>query len=250
MMHSHRTFSHLLHDMGEQGFDDHRVRHAAWVARSMGRDDTAPLRTDDLTKLVDQLEPRLLPAGSVMFSADAPPDGVWIVRQGQVELFVESGSRRAVVGLLGPGDVDGDIALLLHTPLDYTARTLTEAQCLFLPQRIFEALLTTHPEIARRWVSSVAQRLSTGQARLIDILGRPLPVQVAQLLLDEAVDGTVRLAQRTLAAMLGVRSAPFHKVIEEFERHHLITAGENGIDIDDADGLRQLTAKTPGQKSF
>ncbi|MFC9660293.1 Crp/Fnr family transcriptional regulator [Nocardia sp. NPDC127606] len=245
MLHSHRTFSHLLHDMSEQSFDDHQVGHAAWVARSVGRGATAPLHPDDLTALADHLESTSLPAGSVMFSADQPPDGVWIVGQGQVELSVGSGRQRAVVGALGPGDVDGDIALLLGAEPAYTARTLTEAQCLFLPQRNFDTLLTTHPEIARRWISSVAQRVSTGQARLTDLLGRPLPVQVAQLLLDEAVDGSVQPDQRTLAAMLGMRIASFHKVIEEFERHHLITIGPRSIDIEDVDGLRQLTAKTP-----
>ncbi|MGY0498893.1 Crp/Fnr family transcriptional regulator [Nocardia sp. FBN12] len=242
-MHSHRTFSHLLHEMGEQSFDDHRVRHAAWVARWVGRGAAAPLQPGDLATLADRLEPRSLPAGSVMFSADLPPDGVWIVRRGQVELSVESGKQRAVVGMLSPGDVDGDIALLLVMPVAYTARTLTDVECLYLSQRDFDTLLATHPELARRWLSSVAQRVSTGQARLINVLGRPLPVQVAQLLLDEAVDGSVRLDQRTLAAMLGARSASLHKVVEEFERHRLITVGPASVDIDDAEGLRQLTAK-------
>ncbi|MFD6396841.1 Crp/Fnr family transcriptional regulator [Nocardia sp. NPDC060249] len=230
--------------MGEQSFDDHHVRHAAWVARWVGRGATAPLHPDDLTVVADRLESPNLPAGSVMFSADQPPEGVWFVRQGQVELSVESGTQRAVVGMLGPGDVDGDIALLLEVPLAYTARTLTEAHCLFLPQRDFDTLLTTHPAIARRWISSVAQRLSAVQARLTDILDRPLPVQVAQLLLDEAVGGSVQPDQRTLAAMLGVRNTSFHKVVEEFQRHRLITVGPIGIDIVDPDGLRQLTAKT------
>ncbi|MGW6696960.1 Crp/Fnr family transcriptional regulator [Nocardia sp. NPDC055049] len=229
--------------MGEQSFDDHRVRHAAWVARWVGHGATAPLHLDDLTALAEGLESQALPAGSVMFSADQPPDGVWIVRQGKVELSVESGTQRAVVGMLGPGDVDGDIALVLGVPLAYTARTLAETQCLFLPQRNFDTVLTTHPEIARRCISTVAQRVTTVQTRLTDMLGRPLPVQVAQLLLDEAVDGSVQLDQRTLAAMLGVRSPSFHKVIEEFERHRLITIGPGTIGIDDGDGLRQLTAK-------
>lgn len=247
MLHSHRTFSHLLHDMGEQSFDDHQVRRAAWVARWVGRGAAAPLHPGDLVTLADRLEPEVLPAGSVIFSAGRASAGVWIVRQGQVELSVESGAQRAVVGLLGPGDVDGDIALVLEVPLAYTARTLSATQCLFLPKHDFDTVLTTHPEIARRWLSSVAQRVSAGQFRLIDLLGRPLPGQVAHLLLDEAVDGSVRVDQRTLAAMVGARSAPFHKVIEEFERHSLITVGPDDIVIDDADGLRQLTARLPGR---
>lgn len=40
----------------------------------------------------------------------------WIVRQGRVELSVGSGRRRVVVGVRWPGDVEGDIPLLLGTP--------------------------------------------------------------------------------------------------------------------------------------
>ncbi|MFD4459741.1 Crp/Fnr family transcriptional regulator [Nocardia sp. NPDC058480] len=240
MIHSHRMFSHLVRTIGEESFYDDQLRHAAWVAQCVGRGPTAPLHPGDLTALADRIERKSLPAGSLLFSAGAPPDGVWIVRHGQVELSVGSGSRRAVVGVLGPGDVDGDIALLLEMPPTYTARTLTESECLFLADTDFEALLAGHPVIARRWLSSVAHRVSLSQARLINVLGRPLPNQVSQLLLDEAVDGSVRLAEHTLAAMLGVQHQSLNKILKEFERHSLINIGDGAIDIVNADGLRHL----------
>lgn len=240
MIHSHRTFSHLVRAMGEEPFEDDQLRHAAWVARCVGRGAAAPLHPDDLSALADRLEHRTRLAGALVFSAGAPADGVWIVRQGQVELSVGSGRRRAVVGVLRPGDVDGDIALLLEMPLAYTAHALTESECLFLSAADFEALLAGHPAIARRWLTSVAQRLSASQARLVDSLGRPLPVQVSHLLLDEAVDGSVQLAQRTLAAMLGVQRPSLNKILKEFERHDLITIGYGSIDIVDAEKLRSL----------
>ncbi|MEV0335667.1 Crp/Fnr family transcriptional regulator [Nocardia sp. NPDC050717] len=244
-MHSHRTFSHLLQAMGEESFDDDRVRHAAWAARCVGRGATAPLVPGDLPALSEWLTPHVLPAGSVVFSAETPSDGVWIVRRGQLELSVGSDRECVVVGVLRPGDVDGDIALLLATPPPYTARTRTDAECLFLSPRDFDTLLTSHPAVARRWLTSVAQRLSLGRDRLIAGLGSPLPVQVARLLLDEADDesGSVRPTRRALAAMLGARRPELHKVLEEFERHGLIRTDADGIEIADADGLRQLAAK-------
>lgn len=232
-----RTFDHLIRAIGGEPFTDDQLRHAAWFARCVGRGAAAPLHPGDLTALADRIELESFPAGSLVFAAGSQPDGVWIVRQGQLELSVGSGRRRAVVDVLRPGDVDGDIALLLEMPLAYTARTLTESSCLFLSDSSFEALLASHPAIARRWLSSVAQRVSTGQARLINILGRALPVQVAQLLLDEAVDGSVQLAQRTLAAMLGVQRPSLNKILKEFERDGLIRVGYAVIEIIDAEAL-------------
>ncbi|MFE6924353.1 Crp/Fnr family transcriptional regulator [Nocardia sp. NPDC057663] len=239
MIHSHRAFSHLVHAMGEESFDDDQLRHAAWIARCVGRGPTAPLRLGEFTELAGRIEVGPLEAGSLVFSAGEPADGVWIVRQGQIELSVGSGRGRAVVDVLRPGDVDGDIALLLGMPQAYTARTRTDSSCLFLPDSAFEALLATHPATARRWFSSVAQRISAGQGRLINMLGRPLRTQVAQLLLDEAVDGSVQLAQRTLAAMLGVQRPSLNKVLREFERDGMISIDDAAISIIDAERLRR-----------
>jgi CRP-like cAMP-binding protein len=128
--------------------------------------------------------------------------------------------------------------LLLDLPLPYTARALSDARCLFLNRDAFERLLATRPAISRRWLSSVAQRVSAGQARLVGLLGRPLPAQLAQLLLDEAVDARVELAQRTIAAMLGVQRPSINKILKEFERDRLITVGYAVIELTGPDGLR------------
>lgn len=120
----------------------------------------------------------------------------------------------------------------------YTARALDDSTCLCLDRAAFEGLLATHPNIARRWLSSVAQRVSAGQGRLVALLGRPLPAQVAQLLLDESADGSVQLAQRTLAAMIGVQRPSLNKVLKDFERAGIIAIHYAGIDIVNAEGLK------------
>lgn len=223
---------------GGEPASEAQVRQAAWIARCVGRGASAPLHPDDLSALAGTLQAREFAAGAVIFHADHAADGVWIVRHGQLELAVGSGRRRAVVDILHPGDVDGDIPLLLEMPLAYTARALTDATCLFLGRQAFERLLATHPAISRRWLSSVAQRVSAGQIRLMGMLGRSLPAQVAQLLLDEAVDTRVELAQRTLAAMLGAQRPSINKILKEFERDQLITVGYAVIEITDQRGLR------------
>ena len=122
-------------------------------------------------------------------------------------------------------------------PMAYTARALGDCTCLYLDRPAFEHMLAARPNIARRWLSSVAQRVSAGQSRLIAMLGRPLSAQVAQLLLDEAQDNSVPLAQRTLSAMLGVQRPSVNKILKEFERDGLIATRYAGIDITDQQGL-------------
>ncbi|MGW4096796.1 MULTISPECIES: Crp/Fnr family transcriptional regulator [unclassified Mycobacterium] len=236
---NHGSIRHAIQTLaGGESPPDLPIRYAAWVARCVGRGPAAPLLREDVAALAGTLVAKQFASGAVLFAAGQEPTGVWIVRQGQIELAVGSGRRRVVVDVMRPGDVDGDIALLLDMPIAYTARAIGDCTCLYLDRPTFDRLLTSHPNIARRWLSSVAQRVSAGQSRLVAMLGRPLPAQVAQILLDEAIDGSVPLTQRTLAAMLGVQRPSLNKILKDFERHGLIATRYGGIDLADIDGLR------------
>lgn len=225
--------------LGTAPAEDAGIRQAAWIARCVGRGDTAPLTFEALTALAATLRQRHAERGSAVFHSGQPASGVWIVRQGRVELSVGSGRRRTVVHVLRPGDVDGDIQLLLDMPLPYTARVLDDATLLCLAAADFEHLLDTSLPIARRWLSSVAQRLAASQMRLLGLLGRTLTQQGAQLLLDEAVDGQVPLPQRTLAAMVGAQRPSLNKILKELAREQLIAVRYAAIDILNPDGLRK-----------
>jgi CRP/FNR family transcriptional regulator, cAMP and macrophage regulator len=215
------------------GASEVAIRQAAWVARCVGRGQSAPLLPGDVTALASMLAVRSVPPGSALFREGEPTAGVWIVRDGRVELSVGSGRRRAVVQLLRPGDVDGDIQLLLDMQLPYTGRAVADVTGLFLARADFEELLATRPAVARRWLSSVAQRLAASQARILGLLGGSLTAQAATLLAEEAVDGRVELPQRTLAAMLGVARPSLNKVLKDLERDGLIRISYGAIEVPD-----------------
>jgi len=116
-------------------------------------------------------------------------------------------------------------------PLPYTGRALSEVTCLFLARDDFEKLLAARPAIARRWLSSVAQRLAASQARILALLGGSLAAQAVGLLADEALDGRVELPQRTLAAMLGVRRPSLNKVLTDLEADGLIRISYSTVEV-------------------
>lgn len=227
--------------LGAGSADELAIRQAAWVARCVGRGEMSPLAPEDLAALANTLACNRFTRGAVVFHGGQPTAGVWIVQHGRVELSVGSGRRRTVVHVLRPGDVDGDIPLLLGMPLPYTARALDDATLLSLTPADFEGLLATSLPLTRRWLSSVAVRLAASQNRLLGLLGRSLPEQVARLLLDEAADGQVLLPQRTLAAMLGVQRPSLNKILKEFERDGLVAVRYGAVDILDREGLTRRT---------
>lgn len=219
------------------------LREAAWVARCVGRAEAAPLLEEDVVALAAYLEHRQSPRGSVLFKQGQPQDGVWVLRSGMVELTVGNGRRPLVVQVLHPGDVDGDIALLLGRPPPYGACALHDVVCLFLSAASFERLLAERPLVARRWLSSIASRLARSHMRIVELLGRPLQAQVAALLLDEAVEGEVRLPQRTLAAMLGVHRQALNGALKGLEEEGVVALSYGAISLREPRRLRALAGR-------
>ncbi|MDS1271864.1 Crp/Fnr family transcriptional regulator [Lipingzhangella sp. LS1_29] len=234
------AFQQALRALGTSRADG-RIQQAAWVARCIGRGNTAPLTPQDLTALAETLESRTVARGAVAYGGPRSNTGVWILRSGRLELAAGAGPHRVVLQVLRGGDVDGDIALLLDMPLPYTARALEDSELLHLDAPDFDHLLTSHPTITRRWLSSVAERLNASHMRIIGLLGGSLTQQTARLLLEEADDDSVVLTQRNLAAMLGVRRPSMNRVLKELEAEGVIALRYSAIDIRDRGRLETFS---------
>lgn len=217
------------------------LREALWVSRCVGHPETTPLHPDDVNDLAQYLDVRTLAAGEPLHHGGTPPDAVCIVRDGCLELAVSTGSGRVVIQTLRPGSIDGDIQLLLGISMPYETRANTTTTCLLLQRGDFERLLADHPQLSRRWLTSVAQRLARSHSRLTSLLGEPLDVQVAQLLLEESVDDVVALPQATVAALLGVRRPSVNRVLRRFAKAGLVDTSYGQVRIVDSAGLAQLT---------
>lgn len=218
------------------------LREALWVSRCVGHAETTPLRPADVQGLANLIRVRTLVAGEPLVRAGEEPTAVCIVRDGCLELAVQGSTGRRVIQTLRPGDIDGDIQMLLGKPMPYETRANTDTTCLLIERAAFEQLLATHPQLSRRWLTSVSQRLARSHSRLTNLLGQPLEVQVAQLLLEERVDDVVNLTQTTVAALLGVRRPSVNRVLKRFARAGMVQVSYGRVQIIDAEALAAVTA--------
>jgi len=217
------------------------AREAAWVARCVGRGDWAPLAKDDLEELALRLSVRTYEPGSQLFVQGQSPDGVFIVRDGRVELVWRGPMRRRlIVQILHPGNVEGDIGMILSMPPPYSARALDLVEALVITPSDLESLLANRPQVSRRWLSSVAARLVHAQQRILQLQDRDVREKVALLLLDEERDGAVELPQESLAALLAVRRQTVNSVLREFERGGLVQTSYRLVRIEDRAGLEAI----------
>lgn len=220
-----------------------QLRDAAWVARCVGRADLLPLDETEVESLAAYLDRRTFRRKELLFRAGKAPPGVWIIREGVIELALGAVGRRAVLKLLRPGDVEGDVAIVLGKLAAYDARALSDGSALYLERASFDRVLADHPVIAKRWLANCMQRLGQSHQRIVQLLGASVQEQVARLLLDEAVDGDVQLPQQTLAAMLGVRRQSLNKALKELEHLGAVTIGYADVRVRDERRLRQLAGQ-------
>jgi CRP-like cAMP-binding protein len=228
-----------------RGGPDDMVREAAWLARCVGRGDWAPLSETDIVELGNRLQPVALEPGAPLFAQGATSEAVWIVREGRVELSRRDGRRRMILQIVHPGEVDGDISLILEMPLPYSARAVDHVQALRLSAPDFEWLIASRPALARRWLSSVAGRLMHAEHRILQLGGRDLRAQLSMLLLDEQHEGSVELPQESLASLLGVRRPSLNKVLRDLERERLVRLSYRRVEISDPAGLARVAGRKP-----
>jgi CRP-like cAMP-binding protein len=218
------------------------LRHAAWIARSLGRGDLFPFTPEDVAELAERIGFASYEPGTRLLAPGGPVEWIGLIEYGEVELSHRSGVRRMVLQILRDGDLLGDVPYFCRLPSPYTARTLTEVMLIRLEREDLEALLASHPMIAQRFLYSLASRLERMQRRLLQLTGGELRTQVASLLLDEAGadSGPVGLPQATLAELLGARRPSVNRVLKELEAKGMIRLAYRRVDILDAGALTRV----------
>ncbi|MFQ5556090.1 MAG: Crp/Fnr family transcriptional regulator [Acidimicrobiales bacterium] len=212
----------------------------SWLAASLGRGDLAPLSCADLEELAGHMAETRFAGGMRVYKRYQLPDRVHILRSGTVELARELGGRRVVVQLLRPGAVFGDIPLFLRTGEPTEARATEDSTVLSIDSLTLFTLLGQRPNLARRWLVSVAGRMAEMQDRVSDLLAGSLDQQVASWLVREAGPDGVTVSQQTLARLLGARRTSVNQSLRRLESQGLIETGYRRVTVIDSPGLKKL----------
>jgi CRP-like cAMP-binding protein len=216
---------------------------ATWIACCLSRGKRAPLGEGDVDDLVDACGESLFAGGTFVFRSGDAAARIHVVRTGTVELSRVINGRRVALQILHPGDVFGDVPAFLGEPEPFDARAMEDCTILSLEASSLFDLLQTRPHVARRWIVSLAERMSGLQLRLGDLLAGGLEAQLASVLLREGSDdGEVNLTQDQLAEMLGAARTSIQRVLKHLEDEGLIALGYRHIEVVDLSRLANLVS--------
>jgi CRP-like cAMP-binding protein len=124
---------------------------------------------DALASLACQ-ERRYTPGDAILREGEAS-DGVYFVAAGLVHIFVAADDGDLLLNVLGPGECLGEMGVLDGAPRSATATAATLAICYFVPADVFLDLMEQQPDVVRRLLTLLAQRVRRLGHRASDLPG-------------------------------------------------------------------------------
>jgi len=112
---------------------------------------------EDRARLAEFIDLRELAGGDTLFRVGEPGESLYIVREGEVELFIrDTAGQKIALTVAGPNEVFGELALLDRGPRTATALALTDTQLLELDRDDLLLLFQKSPNAALRLLAAMS----------------------------------------------------------------------------------------------
>ena len=191
----------------------------------------AGLPPADSAILQAALRRRTYRRGEVVFHRGDPGDTLHIVRRGRLKIVAPTDSgEEAVLTILGPGDLFGEITLLDGGPRSATVIALEVVETATLSRRDFLELLHRSPAAVEILLAAMAGTIRRLTDEVTDLMFRDLRSRLAKKLIELAEahgsprdDGTLEiqapLTQEELAGLIGATRPRVNGLLGFFEEH-------------------------------
>jgi len=114
------------------------------------------LTQTDIKKLVPMLKMKKFPKGSTIMKKGDPASNLFIIISGKAEVMVDD----TTIGVMGRGDVFGEISLLIGTPVGASIKVSEIITVLFIYGKDFKKVLNMFPSLQMYFARLLAQRLA------------------------------------------------------------------------------------------
>jgi CRP/FNR family cyclic AMP-dependent transcriptional regulator len=187
--------------------------------------------------------------GKTIFRRGAPGTAMMAVLKGSVKICTVSlGGKEAVLNVIGPGQVFGEIAVLDGGPRTADAVAMVETDLLVLDRRDLLPVVRGHPDLAQRLLEVLCGRLRRTSEQLEDAFFLDIAGRLAKTLLRPGANATARggglviapLTQRELGEMIGTSRETINKQLHAWQRQGIVRVKKGEIELRRPDVLREL----------
>jgi CRP-like cAMP-binding protein len=212
------------------------------------------LTPEQLARVASLVEVRSYPARSVVVSQGEPANALFAIMRGRLKVAASApDGRDTVLGIMGEGEVFGEVALLDGGTRSATCTAIEPCELLAIDRHQFLELLEQSPGIAVKLLQVLSGRLRRLSQRSEDAAFLDVPSRLARSLLDlatrfgERPRGTtsgiliaLKLSQQELGDLVGATRESVNKHLKEWARQGLLEIDSGRMTISDIEGVRRL----------
>ena len=189
-----------------------------------------------------------LAADTIFLNAGQIDPGLYLIRDGTVELFgKDAEGKEKILDFARTDDTLAAESLFNKRPLHYSVRSLTPVTLLHLPHKLISEWVTTYPAFARRLMALVAERIDYLFKDMLTLRTKKATARVVCYLVchfDKAPrtpDGThslsIDIPRNKLASRLGITDSHLSRAFRELQDNGMIVAQGQGFFIPDVPAL-------------
>jgi CRP-like cAMP-binding protein len=192
---------------------------------------------------------RTFARGEVVFHHDDPADTIHLIERGRFAVRVRTAlGDSAILTVLGPGDLFGEVALLgPEQRRTATVESLEAGETRSILRDDLEALRRSHPGVSDVLIAILVGEVKRLSRHLIEALYVSSDKRVLRRLVELAAvygvdgDGTVAipLKQEDLAGLAGTSRATVNRVLREEEAKGTLTLARGRVTVTDAAALER-----------
>jgi CRP-like cAMP-binding protein len=201
----------------------------------------APLPEEQWAKIKEQLVRRTFEKDAYLFFEGDPANWLVFVVRGRVKMIKHSESgRETILSTFGPGQIVGEVGVLVGDAYPATAQALEPTVTLSLRRDEYVTLLRTHPDLAWMLIQELGHRLQRAHETIRSMAVEKVERRVARVLLrmantagqrleGGAVQITVPLSRQDIADMAGTVMETAIRTLSKFQRQGLVETQEGYI---------------------
>src|ERR1700761_8006691 len=225
--------------------------------RSMARSTLAVLRqhpifcnldAEALEQLSRYAKHSVVKRGATICSKGDPGNSLFAVISGTVKISISSpDGRNAILNLIGPGELFGEIAVLDGQARSADAIANTNCEIYVIDRRDFLPFVRSQPSLSMKFIELLCGRLRWTSDQVEQVILQDLPGRLASALLGltekrklEPESQTIAITQQEISEMVGMTRESINKQLRAWAARSWVRLEHGAIVVLDAVSLREL----------
>ena len=188
-----------------------------------------------------------LKRGATIYSKGDPGNSLYVVISGTAKMSISSpDGRNAILNLIGPGEIFGEIALLDGRERTADATANTNCEVLIIDRRDFLPFVRSQPALAMKIIELLCARLRWTSDQVEEVILQDLPGRLASALIrlterhQTGGERTIVVTQQEISEMVGMTRESINKQLRSWAARNWVRLEHGAIVVLDRQALATL----------